>query len=263
MAELGAYLAIGALVGFFAGLLGIGGGIITVSSLALMFAAHDFPPGYVMPMAAATSLAVIVTGSWSSFRTHHRHGAVDWAIVKRMTPTLLAGVIGGAAIARFVPHAFLKYFFLAFSAIVTAQMVLNLRPRAARELPGGAALGAWGLAIGVVSGLIGGGAAAIGVPFLTWCNVSTHRAIGTVAAMGFPLAIAGTLGYIVAGWSAPQLPPWSVGFLYLPAVVGISPTSMLLAPVGARLAHRLPGTTLRRIFALFLVAMMVKVAVSV
>jgi uncharacterized membrane protein YfcA len=263
VAELAAYLGIGAVVGFFAGLLGIGGGIIIVSSLALMFAAHAFAPAHIMHLAIGTSLAAIVFGSWSSFRAHHRHGAVDWSIVKRMTPGLLAGVFLGAIAARFVTTAFLKYFFLGFTLFVTAQMVFNLRPKPSRQLPGNAVLTFLALVIGVCSSLFGGGAAAIGVPFLTWCNVSVHRAIGTVAAMGFPVAIAGTLGYVVAGWNAADLPRWSVGFVYLPAFIGISITSMLMAPLGARLAHRLKGATLRRIFAVTLVLMGVKVAVSV
>jgi uncharacterized membrane protein YfcA len=263
LAELGAYLGIGAVVGFFAGLLGIGGGIIIVSSLALMFAAHGFPAQYVMHLAVGTSLAAIIFGSWSSFRAHHRHRAVDWTVVRRMTPGLLAGVFVGAALARLLTNAFLKYFFLAFMLFVTAQMVFNLRPKPSRRLPGAGALSAVAVAIGICSGLFGGGAAAVGVPFLTWCNVSTHRAIGTVAAMGFPLAIAGAIGYVIAGWNAQGLPPYSLGFVYLPAFAGISITSVLTAPLGARLAHRLKGATLRRIFAVFLVVMGLKVAVSV
>jgi len=263
LAELGLYLAIGAIVGFFAGLLGIGGGIIIVSTLALSFAAHGYPPQYLMHLAIGTSLAAIAAGSWASFRTHHRHAAVDWGVVRRMTPWMLGGVIGGVALARHAPTAFLKYFFLAFMATLTAQMAFNLRPKPSRELPGAAGMGAMALFIGVVSALFGGGAAALGVPFLTWCNVSTHRAIGTASALGFPIAIAGTLGYAAAGWDAAGLPRWSLGFVYLPAFVGISVTSMAVAPYGARLAHRLKGATLRRIFALFLVAMGIKVAISV
>jgi uncharacterized protein len=263
LGELATYLGIGAIVGFFAGLLGIGGGIIIVSTLALMFAAQGFPPSIVMHLAIGTSLASIIFGSWSSFRVHHRHHAVDWAIVKRMTPGLLAGVAIGAVLARFVSTDFLKYFFLGFMFLVTAQMVLNFRPKPSRQLPGTRALSAMAVFIGACSSLFGGGAAAIGVPFLTWCNVSAHRAIGTVAAMGFPVAIAGAVGYVVAGWNAEELPPWSVGFVYLPAFVGISAASMLTAPWGARLAHRLRGDTLRRIFALLLVAMGAKLAVSV
>lgn len=263
MGELGAYLAIGAVVGFFAGLLGIGGGIIVVSSLALMYTHHGFAPQYVMHLAIGTSLAAMLAGSFASLRTHDRHGAVDWGVVKGMTPGLAAGVLGGAVLARFVPAAVLKYFFLGFAFVVTAQMVLNVKPKPARSLPRGPALAGAGAMIGLISGFGGGGAAAIGVPFLTWCNVSTHRAIGTVAAMAFPLALAGSIGYVVAGWGIAELPGWSLGFVYLPALVGIAVPSMLFAPMGARLAHRLPAPTLRRIFALFLIAMGVKVAISV
>ena len=261
--ELASYLAIGAVVGFFAGLLGIGGGLITVSSLALMFAAHGYPPEYVMHMAVGTSLAVIVAGSWSSFRAHHRHGAVDWEVVRAMTPGLLAGVLAGAIVARFLSTAFLKFFFLAVMAAITAQMAFSLRPKPSRGLPGRSTLAAVAAGIGLLSSLMGGGAAAIGVPFLTWCNVTTHRAIGTVAAMGFPLALAGTAGYVVSGWTAARLPTGSVGFVYLPAFVAIAIPSMLLAPLGAKLAHRLRGATLRRLFATFLVVMGVKLALSV
>jgi uncharacterized membrane protein YfcA len=263
MLELAAYLGIGTIVGFLSGLLGIGGGVIIVSSLALMFAAHGFPATYVMHMAIATSLGAMLAGSFASLRTHDRHGAVDWSVVKLMTPGLVAGSVGGAALARLMPTAFLKFVFLGITVFLSLQMVLGLKAKGARELPGRAGLAAAGFFVGLVSGLFGGGAAAIGVPFLTWCNVSTHRAIGTVAALAFPLAVAGSIGYAVAGWSVAGLPRWSVGFVYLPALVGISAASMLLAPFGARLAHRLPGARLRRIFALILAGLAVKVAVSI
>ena len=263
LADLGLYLAIGAAVGFFAGLLGIGGGILIVSALALSFAAQGVPQERLMHLAIGTSLAAMASGALASFRTHHRHGAVDWAVVKAMTPGLVAGILGGVAVARLLPTAALKGFFLAFMAYVTLQMVVGFKPEATRGLPGKAGLFGAGTFIGVVSSLFGGGAAAVGVPFLTWCGVHTHRAIGTCAALGFPLAIGGACGYVVAGWPVPGLPSLSLGFVYLPAFVGISLTSMLVAPYGARLAHRLRGATLRRIFAVFLVAMGIKVALAV
>lgn len=263
MAELGAYLAIGAIVGFFAGLLGIGGGTIIVSSLALMFAAQAFPPEYVMHMAIGTSLAAIISGAWASFRTHHRHKAVDWQVVRAMIPGLLAGVLAGAVFARFMNTAFLKVFFLAFMALIIAQLVFNVRSKVTRPLPGRVGLTAMAVFIGACSSLFGGGAAAVGVPFLTWCNMTTHRAIGTVSALGFPVAIAGAIGYAIAGIGVPGLPKWSLGFVYLPAFVGISIASVLVAPYGARLAHKLKGPTLRRIFAVFLIAVGVKLAISV
>lgn len=263
MLEALAYLAIGAATGFFAGLLGIGGGTILVSSLALMYTAQDFPQPYVMHMAIGTSLAAIMAGAWASFRTHHRHGSVDWPTVRRMSPGLLAGVLAGAWFARQMNTAFLKFFFLAFMALIILQMVFGFRPKAARPLPGPAGSTAVALLIGFSSSLFGGGAAAVGVPFLTWFGMTIHRAIGTAAAMGFPLAVAGAVGYAIAGLSAPGLPPWSVGFVYLPAFLTISVASVLVAPYGARLAHKLKGPTLRRIFAAFLVAIGAKLAVSV
>lgn len=263
MIELAAYAAIGAATGFFAGLLGIGGGLIMVSSLALMYAAQDFPPAYVMHMAIGTSLAAIMAGAWASFRTHHRHGSVDWPTVRAMSPGLLAGVLLGSLAARFLATSFLKVFFLGFMAFVTFQMVFDVRPRPSRTLPGRGAMSGVGVLIGVASSWFGGGAAALGVPFLTWCSMSMHRAIGTVAAMGLPVAIAGAAGYVVAGLTVEGLPAWSMGFVYLPALLGISITSMLVAPYGARLAHRLKGATLKRIFAVFLIAAGAKIAVSV
>ncbi len=263
MPELLAYLGVGVVTGFFAGLLGIGGGTIIVTSLALMFAARGFPAGYVMHFAIGTSLAAIIAGSWSSFRAHHRHGAVDWSLVRRMTPGLLAGVLAGALASPFLGNAFLKFFFLGVMALVTVQVAFDLRPRGGRDLPGAAGLTFVGAVIGLCASFFGGGAAAVGVPFLTWCRVTIHRAIGTVAAMGFPMSIAGALGYMAAGWSVPEKPAWSLGFVYLPAFAGIAVTSILAAPWGAKLAHRLKGATLRRIFAVFLVVMGVKVAVSV
>jgi len=229
----------------------------------VMFTHHGFAPDHVMHCAVGTSLAAIVAGAWGSFRAHDRRGAVDWATVKAMIPGLLTGVIGGAVIARFMKPGFLKYFFLCFMLVIAVQMVFNLKPKGSRELPGRGGLAAMGAFIGVCSSWFGGGAAAVGVPFLTWCNVTAHRAIGTVAALGFPTSIAGALGYAAAGYNAPGLPPWSVGFVYLPAAIGISITSLLLAPLGARLAHRMKGPTLRRIFALFIVAVAAKVALSV
>ena len=263
MPEVATYLAIGGVVGFLAGLLGIGGGVVIVSSLALIYAHHGFAPEYTLHFAIGTSLAAIMAGAWSSFRAHGKRDAVDWAVVRAMSPGLLAGVLVGSLVARFMNVAFLKFFFLAFMAFVVVQLLLDLKPRTKRELPGRAGLAGAGAFIGLCSGWFGGGAAAIGVPFLTWCNVGMHRAIGTVSALGFVSALAGTVGYAISGWDVPGRPPWSVGFVYLPAAIGISITSALFAPLGVRVAHRLPARTLRRVFAGFLILIGAKVALSV
>jgi uncharacterized membrane protein YfcA len=261
--ELATYLAIGAVVGFLAGLLGIGGGVVIVSSLAILYGHHGFAPEYTLHLAIGTSLAAIMAGAWSSFRSHGKRDAVDWAIVRGMTPGLLAGVLVGSLVARFMKVAFLKLFFLAFMAFVVLQLVLDMKPKTKRQLPGRRGLAAVSFFIGLCSGWFGGGAAAIGVPFLTWCDVGVHRAIGTVAALGFVVAFAGTVGYAISGWGIPQLPPWSVGFVYVPAAVGISVTSALTAPLGVRLAHKLPPKTLRRVFAAFLIGIGINVALKV
>lgn len=263
MAELAAYFGIGLVVGFLSGLLGIGGGIVIVSSLAIMYTAHGFPQPYVMHLALGTSMACIVLSSISSFRTHDKHGAVDWHVVRSITPGLIAGVMLGVLAARAASTAVLKYMYLAFTIFVTIQWLLNIKPKPSRDLPPRNWLAGFGVFMGLIAGLFGGGGAVVGVPFLTWCNQSIHRAIGTVAALGFPISIIGTLSYIAAGWSVPDMPEWSLGFVYLPAVIGISTMSMISARWGARTAHKLKGDTLRRIFAVVLVALAAKVAMSV
>jgi uncharacterized membrane protein YfcA len=263
MTDLLFLLSMGGVAGLMAGLLGIGGGIIIVSTLALTFAGRGLPQAYVMHLAIGTSLAAIAAGAFASFRAHHRRGAVAWDVVKAMTPGLLVGVAGGALVARWMPTGALKGFFLVLLAYVIATMTFDFRPKSARALPGRRGLLGAGAFIGVVSSFFGGGAAAIGVPFFTACSMDTHRAIGTCSALGFPLAVAGSIAYAAAGWGVPGMPPWSVGFVYVPAFVGISSTSMLAAPWGARLAHRLQGATLRRIFALVLLALGVKLAIAV
>jgi uncharacterized membrane protein YfcA len=261
--DLAVYLGVGALVGFLSGLLGIGGGVIIVSSLALLFTRHAFPVAYAMHMAIGTSLAAMMAGAASSFRAHGRRGAVDWPVVRAMAPGLLVGVWVGSASARLIEGGFLKLFFLAFMTLIIVQLVFDVRPRGSRPMPGRGPLAAFAAVIGLCSGWFGGGAAAIGVPYLTWHEMSVHRAIGTCAALGFVVALSGTVGYAVSGWGVDGMPPWSVGFVYLPAAVGISVTSILAAPLGVRLAHRLRGPALRRIFAAFLIAVAIKVALSV
>src|SRR4051812_40226202 len=190
VADFAAYLALGAVVGFFAGLLGIGGGIIIVSTLALMFAARGVAPGYVMHLAIGTSLAAIIFGSFSSFRAHDRRGAVDWAVVRTMAPGLLAGVVGGAFAARFVPEGFLKGWFVGFTLFVIAQMTFGFKPRPTRQLPGPWPLRAMAAFIGVCSSLFGGGGGAVGGPVLPWADGSAPPAGRPRGGPGVPGALA-------------------------------------------------------------------------
>ncbi len=243
----------GAIAGLIAGLLGVGGGIVIVPILLFLFEAQGFPQAHVMQMALGTSLGSIVFTSVSSFRAHHRRAAVEWDVVKRMTPGILAGTFGGAWIAAMLSFRFLRVFFACFLCYVATQMLLDVRPRPARDLPGGVGMLGMGTVIGLVSSLVGIGGGSLSVPFMTWCNVPIRKAIGTSAAIGFPIAVAGTLGYLVNGIGVSDLPSWSLGYLNLPALAGIAAFSMLTAPLGARLAHALPVASLKRVFAAFLV----------
>lgn len=257
------YLAAGVFVGFFAGLLGIGGGSVMVPILTLTFIQLGYANDHVIHMALATSMATILPGAFASTRTHHAHGAVNWAVVKQMTPGILAGTLIGTVFAYFSSTAFLKYFFVGFICFLAAQLVLNFKPQAHRALPGAPGMLLFGLLMGFVSSLAGIGGAVLTISFLTWCNVKIHESIGTSAAVGFPIALAGTVGYVATGLMDQNLPKWSLGYVYLPAFVGIAITSFLVAPLGARLAHRLPVATLKKVFMVFLVALAIKMAISV
>ncbi|HPT51211.1 MAG TPA: sulfite exporter TauE/SafE family protein [Accumulibacter sp.] len=254
-----AYIALGLFTGLFAGMLGIGGGLVMVPALTLLFAAQaGFPSGEVLHLALGTSMATILFTALASLRAHHRHGAVLWPVVAQITPGILAGTLLGTLFASSVPAKPLAIFFTLFVCVIAAQMILNLKPKASRELPGTAGVFAVGLGIGAISALVAIGGGSLTVPFLTWCNVRVQNAIGTSAAVGFPIAIGGSLGYIYNGWNHAGLPPWSMGYIYLPALVALVPASMLTAPLGAKLAHRLPVATLKRLFAGVLIALAAK-----
>lgn len=251
-----AYIALGLFTGFFAGMLGIGGGLVMVPVLTMLFAAQaDFPPGEVLHIALGTSAAAIVFTSLSSLRAHHQHQAVLWRIVFQITPGILLGTLLGTLFASSIAARPLAIFFTGFVCFVALQMVLDIKPKATRELPGSLGIIATGTGIGAVSSLVAIGGGAFTVPFLSWCNVPVRKAIGTSAAVGFPIALGSALGYTYNGYTHAGLPPFSLGFVYLPALAWIIPPSMLIAPLGARMAHRLPVATLKRIFAGLLIAL--------
>ena len=250
-----AYCVFGAVAGIIAGLLGVGGGIVIVPALYWFFTAQGLPPDLIMQLALGTSLGAICFTSVSSFRAHHRRGAVLWPIVRHITPGILIGTFAGSALAARLSSGFLRGFFVFFLFYVAAQMLLNIKPKPSRELPGRVGMSGTGFGIGAVSSLVGIGGGTMSVPFMIWCNVPMHAAVGTSAAIGFPIALAGTLGYVINGLSAPNLPPLTLGYLYLPALAGVAGVSILTAPYGARLAHTLPVPTLKRFFALFVLAM--------
>lgn len=247
-----AYLALGTFVGFFSGLLGIGGGAAMVPMLAFIFAAKGFAPQSVVHLALGTGIATILFTAASSARSHHRHGAVNWPIMVSMAPGIIAGTFGGALLAGYLDLRLLSLVFTALIYYLATKMLLDRRPEPNRAMPGPAGIVFAAGAIGVVSSLTATGGAALVVAFLVRRDVRIHEAIGTAAAISWPLAAAGTAGYVLSGLTEQALPEHSIGYVYLPALAGIAITSMLMAPVGARLAHRTPARRLRKIFALVL-----------
>jgi uncharacterized protein len=245
-------LLLGSVAGFLAGLLGVGGGMMMVPFMTLLLSLRGVADAHVVRVAVATSLATILFTSVASLRAHHHHGAVRWPVVKLLAPGIVLGSLTGAQIARVLPAAAMATLFALFVGFSATQMLLDRKPHATRQLPQGAGMFGAGAAIGVLSSLVGAGGAFISVPFMTWCNVPIRQAVGTAAALGFPIALAGTLGYIIAGWSVHDLPPGTLGFVYLPALLVIASASMLTAPLGARTAHRIAGASLKRAFALLL-----------
>lgn len=246
------YLLLGAFVGFFSGLLGIGGGSALVPVLALVFAAKELAAGDVVHLALGTCVATMLFTSASSARSHQRHGAVNWRVFGGIVPGVLAGTFGGALLAGYLDARVLSIAFTALIYYLATLMLIDRKPASPREMPGMLGLSSAGGVIGAVSSLTATGGAALVVPYLARRGLTVHHAIGTAAAVGWPLALAGSLGYVVSGMGRPELPEWSVGFVYLPALGWIVIASMLMAPVGARVAHRTPGRTLKRVFAIVL-----------
>jgi len=242
----------GACAGFLAGLLGIGGGMIMVPFMTIILEAKDFPAEYVVKMAVATSLATICFTSLSSVRSHHQHGAVLWPVARVLAPGILVGALIGAQLAAALPTRVLGWVFSLFIAYSATQMILDRKPKPSRTLPGAAGMFGMGNVIGLLSSVVGAGGAFVSVPFMTWCNIRIHQAVATSAALGFPIALAGTLGYIWAGRGLPDMPPGAFGYLYLPGLLVIATTSILTAPLGARTAHRMDIRPLKRAFGVVL-----------
>ncbi|NQZ90718.1 MAG: sulfite exporter TauE/SafE family protein [Moritella sp.] len=246
------YLVLGAAAGLIAGLFGVGGGLIIVPALIFSFNLQDLSPLVLTQVAIGTSLATIIFTSLSSIKTHHSKGAIDWSLVKRLTFGIVIGAVLGSIFADYLPGETLQMIIGIYALIVAVQMGLNLKPKAEHELPTGAGLSVAGGIIGAISALFGIGGGSLTVPYLSWCRVEMRNAVATSSACGLPIAVAGMCTYVITGWNNPELPEYSLGYIYLPAFFGIIITSTVFAKQGAKLAHSLPSHILKRYFALLL-----------
>lgn len=240
MEALFAYLLIGAIAGTIGGLLGIGGGIVVVPALVWMFHVHGVPESSIMHLAVGTSLATIVPTSIASVRAHHKHGAVQWALISHLAPGFALGALIGAIAASYVTSGLLRLLFGAFLCLIAAQLILASSPKPKRDLPGRRSLIIIGTLIGAVSALLGIGGGNLTVPVLLRCRVSIRQAIATGAVAGIPIATVGAIAYVISGQGTDGLPAWSAGYVYGPALAGIAVMSVLFAAIGAKLTHRLP-----------------------
>ena len=260
---LAAFLALGAVVGVAAGLLGIGGGGIMVPALTALFVAQGFAPEHVVHLALGTSMAAIVPTSIASLRAHHAKGAVIWRVVREITPSILLGTFAATFIAAYLSSTALAIFFACFMSYIALQMWIGLKPTPHRDLPNMAGLSVAGLVIGSISALVAIGGGSLSVPYMTWCNVNIRNAIATSAGIGLPIALAGAAGYILNGWGQTGLPAYTLGYVYWPAVVLIASVSFFTTKLGAHWAHTLPVATLKKVFAVLLVLLSAKMLHSV
>ncbi|MFO1320906.1 MAG: sulfite exporter TauE/SafE family protein [Burkholderiales bacterium] len=257
-----AYPVMGLFAGFFAGLLGIGGGLILVSLMVFAFNAQHFPPDRVMHLALGTSLATIIFTSIKSVHSHHKHGAVRWDIVRHAAFGLVVGTLAGSVVADALRTRALAIVFTAFVVYSAINMMLDLKPKPTRQLPGPMGLQFGAGIVGVASALVGAGGGFLSIPLMSFCNVPMRQCVATSAAFGLPIAVSGTLGFLVGGWNQDHLPPLSLGYLYVPAMVGIVAGTFVTVPIGAKVAHTIPVPKLKKVFAVILSIMAIKMTVS-
>lgn len=250
------YLALGASAGLLAGLLGVGGGLVIVAALVWLLPSQGVPAAEVMHVALATSLASIVFTGLSSARAHHRRGSVLWPSVRWLVPGLLLGGVLGAAFATALSGDTLRWIVAGFCYLAGLQLALGqVRGGGERvDAPASPGLTVAGVGIGALAAVVGIGGGSLTVPLLVWLGVAPVRAVGTSSACGVAIALAAAAGYIGMGPPAGTLPAGAVGYVFVPAALGVALASILAAPWGTRLAHRLSGSSLKRVFALFLFA---------
>lgn len=249
-------LSLGAASGLLAGLLGIGGGALMVPFISFILSRRGVEPALAVKMAIATAMATVLFTSASSLRAHWKHGAVRWDLVRGLVP----GIVAGSLLASLGAFALLKggvlaLLFAAFLVFSATQMLLDRKPGPSRAMPQGVGRFGAGVGAGFLSGLVGAGGGFVLVPFMAWCNVPMRQVVGTSAALGFPIALTNTFGYVAGGWGLARSPAGSLGYVWLPGLMVLATASVLTAPLGARLAHALDVKRLKRAFAVVLYAL--------
>lgn len=255
------FLLLGSVVGFTAGLLGVGGGGIMVPVLTTIFLYQGIPVEKIVHLALGTSMASMIFTSMSSLRAHHAKNGVVWPIVKQMVLGILIGTFLATFIASSLSSLYLAIFFSMFMAYVSVQMFID--KKSTKSMSSFWELFLAGTGIGTISALVSIGGGSLTVPYLVRRKVNIKKAIGTSAAIGLPISLAGTLGYVINGWSHTASDSFTFGFIYFPGVVLISLISMIFAPIGAKMAHQLPVPIMKKIFSVLLILLSIKMLISI
>lgn len=253
-----ATVVLGMVTGVLAGLFGIGGGLVIVPVLVMLFSAHHFPAELVMIMAVASSLATIIFTAISSVIAHHRLESLVWAKVFSLSPAIMLGAALGAVVAKQISADYLRLILVVFLLYVGVQMALQIKPKAGTVKQSKLLDALVGTVIGLLSAIVGIGGGTLTVPYLVHGQYTMRQAVAVASACGLPIAIVSTISYALLGWQDARLPEWSLGYVYLPAFLGTALSSMMTAPLGAKLAHKLPAATLKRYFSLLLFIMAAK-----
>ena len=246
---------LGCLVGFMAGLLGIGGGLIAVPFITIILSASGLNHPDLHKIALATATTTILFTSFSSMRSHVKHKNVEWPAVKGILPGIILGTLIGTYLVHHIPTTPLRIVFIGFTFYTAYSMLSGAQPKASRTLPNSGWLFGVGSFIGTLSTLISAGGGFVTVPFLIACNTPVRRAIGTSATLGFPIALSGVIWYLISFYDIPDLPPHTIAYIYWPAVLSIVVTSFVFAPLGARAAQTWPVATIKKVFAVMLSAL--------
>ena len=256
------YMALGSFVGFMGGLLGVGGGGILVPLLASILVYQGIGGDKVVHLALGTSLMCMVISSTASTRAHASQDAVVWKVVSGMAPGIILGTLLSTQVAANLNSAYIALFFALFMALVAVQMFVNWQPKPSLKPITFRGLLPVGVAIGAIAALAAVGGGFLTVTYLSYKKIGMKRAIGTSAAIGFPIAISGTIGYMISGWSKTLSEPYTIGFIYLPAFLAISIASSIAAPYGAHCSHRLPEASLKKIFAVISLILSLRMLLS-
>jgi len=255
------YILAGMIAGFLSGLLGIGGGLFIVPALLTIFEwQHPFHQ-HIMHMVIGTSLSIIIVTAFRSLMAHMKYKVPFWPIYKQLLPGILVGVIGGVILAHYLESKTLQILFAIVLLILALKMLFERKNSFQFPTPNKTGMSIAGFIIGGKSGLLGLGGGALTIPFLTSCKISMRVAVVISIATSFTVAIVGSIASMISGLQVTNLPPWSTGFVYWPAVLCVGLSSAFFAPLGARLSHTLPTQTLKRLFAILLLFISIKMLV--